>query len=788
MSAKIKALQVAFNWMLPKPRPNLREGIDKNSAAKLKVAISIAYDVLVKFQDKIDGNEPFFIYNSWRHICRVLRESVYSPTDHLRRATVYGWVNGCCNLKNPMALHSGVTYMLTADECWDFEGFEGLEILESGRVRLRFRSCEERDCFWVFIYLDDAYSGSFRFSSTRKLVHVYNNLKMMMFESGGLFCVESPGHFYNFSDLLDGLVSGKSCYRVNLPADVYLGKKTEIALHRKWKEGEVITLSNLIDKSKRVELIPSDEKLDVALGQLGEYGLIHLLGLKFDHRTSVILSDHARAFWKTKEIAECALTFLIELNDSRQICKYIKGMNWQRKRYCNDVCHILHLAGYPRLWYYEKDMPATEVCRPFLLCCKREPRDHFILEKGKEDYKEYLKKKRRNYKAQLQDNDGYYIHSIKYIPYKEKADKVSYTIKPQNTFVTKDRVYNTLVRCNNVADHAEQVRMIEKKLPGLAAKSENIIASVFKKLDYVKAIKNNMSENMRIVAEEVRKEKATKSIKESIKNCEDFREKLAEYSKIKKFELDPWMRPKKPFRVRARLGREEVFTNTDNIYTIMENFEADCAEKLESFGDNKVSKEDLCAMKQVVAAEILGDKNKEHKKRRKEREMTFERHVRNIEKSKDFAYNNKLTEKLKTHFYRRMERFKVIENKFKKLRKLKPDDIRRKKKELLTELNQQHRSKKVKNVRDMKYLWYGAKNGLMSSLSVIAFPKIDIVGEYDQRGQWKWDTTKKITNEPMPYWMTLNPDELKAYNKERTMEKRRRKKIARRMFLDMFDL
>jgi hypothetical protein len=786
----MKALQVAFNWMLPKPRPNLRSAIDVPAAANLKVAISVAYCVLSKYTGFIKGNEPIFIYNSWRHLCRILRECKYSSTDHMKRCVVYGWVNGCCNLTNPMAVHTGPTYRLTESECWDFGGFEGADTLQSGNLRLRFRTSEEMDCFWIFIYIDGVYSASFRYYKVKLLVHVYNNLKMMMVDSGGLYCVENGNHFYSFNDLLDGLYSGKGCYKVNLPDDVYLGKKSEIILQRRWKAGEVITLENLIDKTRKIELMPSDERIDAALGQLGEYGLIHLLGLKFDHRTAVVLSNYCRAYWGITELAECAISFLIESNDSRSLSRYVKGYNWKRKRFCSDICHMLHYSGYPRLWYYDKKIPTTKVCRPFMLCCKKDEREHFIVEKGKEDYKEYLKKKKRNQKCMMIDpvTNDYVYADMKFMKYMEKPGKVSYNVKKQNSFTTKDRVYNTLVKCNGMKESDKQVKFLEEKLPGLLKESEKIVHKVFDKLDYVNALKSNMEDNIVQVANEVKKVKTMKLIEESLENCRDFKKGLIDYAETKNIPLDAWCRPKKPFKIRATLGREEIFTTTDSVYAIIENFEVDCLERINKIGFSKTDPEKVRVLKQVVSAEILMKQNINHKNKRIEREGNIKRHE---EKLKNYKHKFRRwvdDEAVKIHnraVYNkdRMEkRAKKAITKQNKVNRMSKTDPKRLKIERITELNQQHRSKRVKKIRDVKFMWHGFKTGKFEPMYFIKFPKIEIVGEFDERGQWKWDNTKKLEEKEMPYWKKLDPDQLKLYNKEKTKARRKMRKAIHNPF------
>lgn len=778
--------------MLPKPRPNLKGPYDQLSAARLKVAISVAFCVLDKFSNKIEGNEAFFIYNSWRHICRIMRECKYSPTDHIKRCIVYGWVNGCCNISSPMSIHTGPTYMITESVLWDFEGFVGPETLYCDEVKIRFRVSEAMDCYWIFIYISNIYAASFRYYKTKNLVHVHNNLRRMC-EEGGLFCVESSGHFYCFSDLLDLLESGKSCYPVNLPMDLYLGKRKEVVLIRRWKSGEALTLEDIISKKKRHELMPSDERIDSSICQLGEYGLIHLLGLKFDHRTAVILSNYARDYWDGEELASCSLIFLIESNDSRQICKYIDGLNWKRKRFCSDVCHILHFSGYPRLWYYDKNIPTSKVGRIYLLCCKNDKRNHFIVEKGKEDYKDFLKKKRRNLKCFSRDpiTKEYIYPEMKVSKYMEKM--VTYNKREQNSFITKDRVYNTMKKCMVISDTEKQKKVMEEKLPGLVKMSESKIMRVFDKLDYVKALTSDMRANTIAVAKNIKEKKLTNIISTSLENCKRLKEDLKKYEVEKRLIKEEWQNPKKPYPVRATLGREEIVTTSENIFHIIENFETENLEVINEIEKTNSTPHNISDVKQVVAANIINLQNIYHKKKRMERENNIER----ITKKSEDKIN-----KLPVPLNREMEemnykfitskggmstRIKELRREKNKFNSMKNDDRRKIKKINLTELNNQFRSKRVKKIRDVKFLWQGAKTGEFEPLHFIAFPKIEVMGDHEPRGPWKWDTTKKITNSERPYWMTLRPDELKEYNKARDKEKKKRKKEAKKAGNDYWD-
>jgi hypothetical protein len=230
------------------------------------------------------------------------------------------------------------------------------------------------------------------------------------------------------------------------------------------------------------------------------------------------------------------------------------------------------------------------------------------------------------------------------------------------------------------------------------------------------------------------------------------------------------------------------FTTTENVYTIIENFEVDCLERINKIGFSKTDPEKVRVLKQIVSAEILMKQNINHKNKRIEREGNVKRHE---EKLKNYKHKFRRwvdDEAVKIHnraVYNKdhMEkRAKKAITKRNKVNNMKKNDPKRLKVERITMLNQQHRSKRVKKVRDVKFLWHGFKTGKFEPMYFIKFPKIEIVGEFDERGQWKWDNTKKLEEKEIPYWKKLDPDQLKLYNKEKTKARRKMKKAINNPF------
>jgi hypothetical protein len=780
MTKKIEALHIAFNWMLPKKRPNLQASTHPITAAKLKIAISIAYEVLNTRADLAEKYPAFIIYNSWRHICRILRETRYSNTNHVLRCQVYGWVNGCCNLSNPMSVHEGKVFMMTEQALYRFNEFDGINTLESESLKIKFKTSEQLDCFWVYIFVKNEYAASFRYYKCHMLSHVFVNLKDLI-NAGGLYCVKSPGHFYSFYEILENLMEGKSCYPVNLPPELYLGSTKEIVLIKKIKSAEVKVLEDL-NKDKDIYEF-ADKKLRDIFEELGEIGLCHLLSKKYDVRTATILSEYTKKFWAEQTLYHCAMKFLIESNDSISIRYYIKTKNWQRKRYCNDICHLLMLSGYPRLWYYEKNMPATSACKPFMLCCHKEERSHTVLLRGKAQmdlYKKEIKKysnalKRRKL-CEVGSAEYHKWDGIQYGSVVRKLENHSVRAK-LNPFITKDRMYNAIMHASRMSSLDNQYKHINSKIYNAFENMMPTIKKTFNKLSYLETLTKNIDEVAKSAVIIDKKKNILPRLEESLKNCLNFRRDLCAFStthnECRAENPERWEKPKKPFRIRAYLGKEEVSVNTDNVFDILENYEADVSEKIKRMKDEKPLIGDETAINQLITAQIIYNKNQKHKKMRIAREYNTETLKKKINEFKVSDKSARIAD------LGRKKRLKSNNSKIDKIKKMRKKGLISKY-ELDSNHRQQFRSKKVCRIKPYvkRYHLYKMANQTLEFQTL--FPKIEVLDVHDERGEWKWpefNLPKCITSDKRDYWMYLNPEELLEYNRERNKIRRKEKKI-----------
>jgi hypothetical protein len=780
MTKIIEALQIAFNWMLPKMRPNLKASTHSITAARLKIAISVAFEVLNTRFELAERYPAFIIYNSWRHICRILRETRHSHTNHILRCQVYGWVNGCCNLSDPMSIHEGKVFMMTEHSLYRFNEFEGVNTIENGGIKIKFKTSEQLDCFWVYIFIKGEYAASFRYYKCHMLSHVFVNLKDLI-DAGGLFCVKSPGHFYSFYEILENLMEGRSCYPVNLPPELYLGSTREIVLIKNIKNAEVKVLEDMNRDWNVYEF--ADKKLKDIFEELGEIGLCHLLSKKYDMRTSTVLSEYTKKFWVDQSLYFCAMKFLIESNDSINMRRYIKTKNWQRKRYCNDICHLLVLSGYPRLWYYEKNMPATSICKPFMLCCLNEVRDHTVLLRSKERIEHY-KKERRKCSNALKRMKECVVGSSEYqkwdhIQYGSVVKKLeNHSLKSKsNPFMTKDRMFNAIVHASRMKSHAEQSKHINNKIPNAFEIMMPTIKDTFKKLSYMDTLVNNIDDVAKSAVIIDKKKRVLPKLEESLNNCLTLRRDLSTFNFEKGVsetdEFEKWSKPKKPLRIRAYLGREEISVNTDNVFSILDNYEADVSEKIKKIRDEKPLVDDETTINQLVTAQLIYNKNQKHKKMRIAREYNTELLKKKIN---EFALKGK---KACLVDFERKKRLKSNNSKVDKIKKMNKKGAISKY-ELDSKHRQQFKSKKVCRIKPhvKRYHMYKMADQVLEFQTL--FPKIEVLGIHDERGEWKWpefDLPKCITHDKREYWMYLTPEELLEYNKERNKIKRKEKKI-----------
>lgn len=738
-SSKLQALQIAFNWMLPKPRPNLKEGIDNKAAANLKVAISVAYEVVCKFPKIIDSHPAFIIYNSWRHICRVLREYDMSMGDHIYRGMLFGWLNGCCNIQKPMSIHHGKTHMLSSSKKPRLGSRQQLDV-SVGRLSFKIRASESRGCYWVFAYIDGYMSCSLRYYDFGSLHNVISCLEELA-ESGGLFCVKSCRHFYSFNELVDKLAKGHCVYPVNLPPELYLMEECESVIMEQFENSSLSVKYCENSISIVNELTDSFQSLFEVVGSMGIAGVSHLLSKKYDLHTSTILTEYTKGFWKSDEKILMALTFLVEKNCSRTFKGYIKE-NWQGKRYCGDVSHLLTLCGYPRLWYYDKNMPATKICQKYMLSCTYKEREHTVLLKGARKGFNYLKVKRKLTKAMLLDQEALWEAD----PYNYKQKPIHFdrcplrnyelTVAKRNVFITKDRMFNALA-CAKVRE--TKLERISDKMPNMLEQSIHCEEVVGKRYSYHDAL----SKNLDVIAESVvlcsRARAVAPIVMESKKNCSNFRKSLDKYCREEdKEELSPdgWEKPGKRLTVRFEVGRQKLETGIGNVYSILENYEEDCENKMKELLNLpiKLSNKEIEDGVDFLRAEANFSRNRKHLEVRKKKEWMIKPEITVIQKPKFYGtgYSSQRTKHNGT--WR------------KKCNKRAAEIMSFRKKGLVSNYEKierhylQFRCKRVVKLRRMKILAEARKRVKLQPLFFIMFPKLKILGKHASRGDdWSWN-------------------------------------------------
>jgi hypothetical protein len=749
---------MAFHWMLPSPRPNLKDGVDNVSAANLKIALSVAYPILNRYSKLAKDFPAFFIYNSWRHVCRLLRELELSMGDQIHRACVNGWINGCCNLQSQMSIHRGRTFMMTNKPTDRNPVGVRTYARKSGEIEIKILTSSVRDCFWVLIYYKGWLSGSYKYNHVSKTSHIANELDKLL-DAGGLYCIQSYGHFMSFNKIIDALFEGRSVYEVNMPPELYLMNLSSTELIEAWQKGE---LSVKYGESG-FQMMETDSELSNDLYQLlgptGQLGLTHLLAKKYDVRTANTLSMYSREYWLDNNDYLNSLKFLIEKNCSKTFRGYV-GKNWQGKRYCNDICHLLYLSGYPRLWYYEKDMRPTKKCHPFMLLCEYKVRDHTVLIKGARKGFNYLKEKRRltkNINEAYQDYaGGWHSKGGNF----QKCHLINYEleVKKLNEFKSRDRLFNKL--SNAKQPSIEKRFTLAGEIDGAAVlEAKNKESEIKAKMSYA----DRLLKNIDVVAEEIVKVDRCRALapifKQSLQNCKKAREDLTEILdcnlKTSPESTSGWQRPKNASRkwLKFNVGRSCFSVRTDNIYDILDNYEQDCTDKLKNLseverGENRDIFDDTI---DLLKAEANYSRNRLHKKLRSEREwgsadpeiITRKMAPRNLGKGRVRQKDKRKNVWIKNNNKRASEiqscKKRGVVSKHIKIR----------------DHYQQYRCIRVVKLRKSKILTEARKRVKVEPMCLFPFPKLDFSGQkYDDRGPFHY------TPPLMPKMITFNKWEL----------------------------
>jgi hypothetical protein len=471
--------------------------------------------------------------------------------------------------------------------------------------------------------------------------------------------------------------------------------------------------------------------------EIGLFGLYRLLSDKFDATTASILSEYTADFWGDEETTKKALKFLIEKNCSKQFKFYI-NKNWQGKRYCNDISHLLKLSGYPRLWYYDKNMVATKKCHEYMLSCEYKPRNHTILIKEGRPGSDYLREKRKLTKRITQvikTNFGDYPMKDYNFP---KCSLKNYKLRvaKTNVFNTKDKVYNKLI---TKIDDSLKEDLVASISGDLLSKSMKANEKVSKKVSYAEKV----SENLPLACEDVVMKGRCKILKpiisESLKECIKFRRELSLHLGVKTVEsswyvADGWHEPKKVYRVRLHVGGEKFSTNTSNIFDILRGYEEDCELKLKKIEEKitdslNVSLEDIA---DHLKADSIISRKKIHKKARMKREWSEPKPL-DPQAQSDLNFN--------------LGRVPAIRKRNKTWAKMwnrRQDEIFKssKKGEVSNHIKvmthyQQFRSTKVTKVRKSRTIFEALKNIKKTDFFFVKFPKLEILPTHDERAKYK---------------------------------------------------
>jgi hypothetical protein len=751
MAEVIGALNIAFKWMLPSPRPNLREGVDNVSAAKLKIALSVAFPILSRYHKIADEFPAFFIYNSWRHICRILREYELSMGDQLHRACVSGWINGCCNLQNPMSIHRGRTFRLTEKPIENMVREEGCYSGFIGDIEIKMLFSKKRDCFWVLMYYRGWLSGSYRYNDILKTKHISDNLRKLM-EAGGLFCLGGYGHFLPISQILDSLYSGRCVYEVNMPPELYLMNLSSTDLIEAWSKGELSVRYSAGGMTVHDDSSELDEDLYQFLGPMGHIGLTHLLSKKYDEKTANILSSYSKDFWGDGKCYLRSLKFLIEKNCSKTFRNYV-SRNWQGKRYCNDICHLLYLSGYPRLWYYEKEMKVTKCCLPYMPLCEYKERSHTVLIKGARKGFNYLKEKKKltkNILDRYQDILGDWYTKNKDF---QKCHLINYDleVKNQNAFISSNKLFNKLnnVKSQSLEKKLEVASSIDMSLPESSLQKHKVMKE---KMSYAMSL----TKDLETVAEEIVKIDRCRAlspiIKLSLENCQKAKSDLNEAikPKVKMDSNGEWEIPKKTTKkwVKFNLGRDKFEVSTDNVFEILDGYEKDCKEKLKGISsvDRTDDRDHFHDVVDMLKAEANYSRNRLHKKLRKEREwgnaepeiIMSRIHKRNVGKGRCRHREKRRPMWIKNNNKRAADiqscKKKGVISKYIKIK----------------EHYQQYRCIRVVNLRKSKIISEARRRVKIEPMYFFPFPKVEFKNQkYDERGIFNYTTPtflKRIKN------------------------------------------